>query len=58
MFDYTGGRVLRHELCLLAGGHTGLGTEPACYNAIQSKSSSVERNRLFHLPYFRHLKLR
>lgn len=58
VFDYTGGRVLRHELCLLASGHTVLTTGPACYSEIQSTSSSVERNRLFHLPYFRHLKLR
>jgi len=39
---------------VFAGGHTVLTTGLAYYDVIQSKSSSTERNRLFHLPYFRH----
>lgn len=42
---------------LFAGGNTVLSTGLVCCNVTQSKSST-ERARLFHLPYFRHLKPR
>lgn len=58
LYVCIGVRILRCELSLLAGGHIVLtGGKTACSNVIQSKSST-ERSKLFHLPYFRHLKMR